>query len=75
MTKIFYRTGNHKINHSIYGGRIYASDFNTDFRGKDNTNGSTIANRIVQDQKYDEQCKKNIENKQNYEGNRTDKNE
>ena len=34
----------------------------TDFRGKDNTNGSEIARRIMSDRKFDMQCKRNIEN-------------
>lgn len=32
-----------------FGGIIYPSDFNTDYRGKDNTNGSNIASRIISD--------------------------
>ena len=30
-----------------FGGLIYPSDFNTDYRGKDNNNGSQIASRIA----------------------------
>ena len=37
--------------HTQFGGYVYASDFNTDYRGKDNIYGSTIANRIAHDQK------------------------
>ncbi len=60
----FYTTGNYKIDHSTFGGRIYLSDFETDYRGKDNNNGSSIAQRIVSDLKFDEQCRKNIENRE-----------
>lgn len=35
--------------HRNFGGVIYKSDFNTDYRGKDNTNGSIIATRIESD--------------------------
>ncbi len=35
--------------HIHFGGIIYLSDFNTDYRGKDNTNGSSIASRIESD--------------------------
>ena len=52
-------------NHTQFGGFIYNSDFNTDYRGKVNTNGSTIASRIASDQRFDEQCRKNIENRKN----------
>ena len=48
----------YKVNHSTFGGIIYPSDYNTDYRGKDNINGSVIANRIMQDRKFDMQCEK-----------------
>ena len=35
--------------HFHLGGKIYQSDFNTDYRGNDNTNGSAIASRIATD--------------------------
>ena len=44
---------------SRFGGRIYLSDFETDYRGKDNTTGSIIASRIISDWRFDEMCKKN----------------
>lgn len=59
MTEIFITTGNYKVDHTKFGGLIYPSDFNTDYRGKTNKNGSEIANRIVGDKKFDEQCKRN----------------
>lgn len=46
--------------HTRFGGLVYASDFNTDIRGKDQKNGSAIASRIVNDYRFDEQCRKNI---------------
>lgn len=38
--------------HRNFGGVIYQSDFNTDYRGKDNTNGSIIATRIESDYRH-----------------------
>lgn len=38
--------------HRHFGGVIYESDFNTDYRGKDNTNGSIIATRIESDYRH-----------------------
>lgn len=48
MTENFYLTEFDK-EHRHLGGVIYPSDFNTDYRGKDNTYGSTIAQRIESD--------------------------
>ena len=61
MPKEFYRTGNYNVDHTTFGGLIYASDFNTDYSGNANTNGSTIASRIISDWRFDESCKKNDE--------------
>ncbi|MCM1120388.1 MAG: hypothetical protein NC543_13625 [bacterium] len=58
MTEICYRA-----DHSTFGGLIYPSDFNTDHRGKQTKNGSAIARRIVSDQKFDLQCRKNDDHK------------
>ena len=44
-----YRTETFDREHIHVGGKIYQSDFNTDYRGKDNTYGSTIASRIAAD--------------------------
>lgn len=38
--------------HKNFGGIIYQSDFNIDFRGKSNTNGSIIAARIESDNRH-----------------------
>lgn len=71
MKRTSDRTKIYKTDHTQFGGCVYASDFNTDYRGKDtNYNGSTIASRIARDQKFDNQCRKNIENRQNYGGNK-----
>lgn len=43
--KIFNREQQHRH----FGGLIYPSDFNTDYRGNDNINGSPIASRIESD--------------------------
>ena len=64
MLETFYRTGNYKTDYTTFGGVIYPSDFNTDYRGKVNTNGSSIAHRIANDCKFDKQCKKNKEDKE-----------
>lgn len=60
MTEKFNRYETYKVEHTKFGGIIYPSDFNTDYSGKCNTNGSSIASRIIQDQKFDEQCRKNL---------------
>lgn len=53
MTEIFYRTGNHKVNYSSFGGVIQLSDFYTNY-----TNGN-IAERIASDWNFDKWCKYN----------------
>lgn len=59
MTETFYRTGNYKVDHTTFGGIICLSDFDTNHRGKNNSNGSSIAKRIISDWKFDRQCKTN----------------
>lgn len=63
MTATDNRSGFHKADHSTFGGVIYQSDFETDHRcnSKSNRAVSTIAQRIMSDRKFDEQCKRNIE--------------
>ena len=63
MTRKTNRYGIYKVDHTKFGGYIYPSDFNTEYRSKDNTNGSPIANRIVKDNQLDKQWRNNIENK------------
>lgn len=55
------RYGIYEVDRSTFGGFIYPSDYNTDNKGKNNTNGSPIANRIINDSKFDKQCRKNRE--------------
>lgn len=69
MTETFYRKENYKVDRSSFGGLIYPSDFNTDFRGRDRTNGSIIAKRIMSDLQFDKQCRNNIVNNLNYREN------
>lgn len=56
------RYGIYEVDHTKFGGLIYQSDFNTDYIRKDNAKGSTIASRIAKDQRFDQQCQKNVEN-------------
>lgn len=51
---------NNYENRSTFGGLIYFTDFYTNYSGNPNTR-SPIANRILQDRKFDKQCKKNLE--------------
>lgn len=57
MTKK-YGTINYKTDYTKFGGIIYPSDYSTDYRGKNNTNGSPIAARIMKDKNFDIQCGK-----------------
>lgn len=51
----------HNARCTTFGGYIFSSDFNTDNRGKNNPKGSPLARRIASDQRFDEQCARNIE--------------
>lgn len=63
MARKNYITETFDKEHIHFGGKIYPSDFNTDYRGKDNTNGSSIAARIETDFRWekkllkDDKCK------------------
>ena len=57
MTKNYYKTGNYKPDHSICGSVIY----NYDFDGY--VSISDMAERIISDWKFDEQCRKNALNR------------
>lgn len=70
MEQTFYTTEIYKADHAQFGGIIYPSDYITDYRRKDNTNGSPIARRITSDQQFDKQCRNNKINQQNYGGNK-----
>lgn len=60
MTERFNRYGIYEIDHTKFGGIIYPSDYNTDYRGKD-TKESQIAKRIISDRNFDYMCNRNIE--------------
>lgn len=40
--------------HQSYGGRVYPSDFNTGYPGKNNPSGSPIASRIASDFRWEQ---------------------
>lgn len=61
MTNTYCTTEAFHVDHSTFGGVIYPSDFETDYREKHNFHGSHIASRIMSDMRFDKQCKKNIE--------------
>lgn len=56
----YYLTGTYGHDPRTFGGLIYESDFNTDYRGDDQKE-SSIAKRIISDWVFDQQCAKNIE--------------
>ena len=45
--------------HNTFGGEIFQSDFNTSYEGTRN-----IAARIASDWRFDEQCRKNYEQRE-----------
>ena len=59
MTRNYYRTGNHKPDHSTCGSVIY----NYDYDGY--VSMADMAERIISDWKLDEQYKKNAESRDN----------
>lgn len=67
MTKPFHKTQYDKTDHTVFGGLISSSDFNTEYQRKENRYGSPIARQIARDKCFDEQCRRNIENRQNKE--------
>lgn len=62
MAENFYKTRAKTFDkeHFHFGGVIYPSDFNTDYRGKDNINGSIIASRIESDFRREKKMKRRI---------------
>ena len=58
MTHKNNRYGIYEVDHRTFGGIIYPSDFDPCY-----TNGN-IASRIENDKKFDEQCRKNLLNRQ-----------
>lgn len=63
MTDKQNRSDGRKTAHSTFGGIIYFSDFNTEYRKSDPVHGSAAARRIEQDFRFDAQCRQNILNK------------
>ena len=61
MTENYYRTRNYNFYHSTFGGIINFSDFCTDYNRSEKS--KSWAERIVSDWKFDEHCRKNIENR------------
>ena len=61
MTRNYYRTENYKPDYSTFGGIINFSDFCTDYNRSEKS--KSWAERIVSDWKFDEHCRKNIENR------------
>ena len=57
MTRNYYRTENYKPGYSTCGSKIY----NYDFDGY--VSMTSMAERIISDWKFDERCKKNVENR------------
>ena len=58
MTQKTNRYGIYEVDHTKFGGIILSSDFDTRYTNRN------IASRIENDKKFDEQCRKNILNKQ-----------
>lgn len=73
MLPTYHNTGMDKADHTKFGGYIYPSDFNTDYRKKGYAASSAIAARIIQDRNFDEQCRKNTLQKVNFERSKTHK--
>ena len=67
MKNQFYDIRVNMTNHRKFGGLIYESDFCTKLKKESNRNGSSIAQRIASDMKFDEQCKRNMKTKRKAE--------
>lgn len=63
MTEAFNKNRKYKVDHSTFGGIIYLSDFDTN-----NSTSRNIAQRIVNDKNFDEQCRRIIRNRNNIGG-------
>lgn len=48
----------YKTDHTKFGGLIYLCDFNTNFSKQYAAKESSVANRIANDMRFDEQCRK-----------------
>jgi hypothetical protein len=65
MKNQFYDIKVNMADYKRFGGFIYESDFCTNFKREGNHNGSSIAQRIESDLKFDEQCKRNMKMRKN----------
>lgn len=63
MTHKTNRYGIYEVDRTKFGGLIFPSDFNTDYRGKDSTHGSQIASRIEADRQREEKLWRKERNK------------
>lgn len=59
MTEKIYATETYNINHSSFGGLIYKGDFD------EHHSMSAVASRIILDLRFDKQCNKNAEIRNN----------
>ena len=59
----YYITETFDKEHRHFGGKIYHSDFNTDYRGNDTPNGSSIAARIASDFNWEKKILRKEQNK------------
>ena len=57
MTRNYYTTGNYKPNHSTCGSKIFKYDFDG------YVSMASMAEKIISDWKFDEQCRKNAEDR------------
>ena len=57
MTRNYYRTGNYKPDRSTCGSKIYNYDFD------EYVSITSMAERIISDWKFDEECRKLAKNK------------
>lgn len=67
MTKNYYKTETYDREHIHFGGLIYYSDFNTDYRGDDQKR-SAFADRIAADMKREYKYMQLSRNKQKMKG-------
>ncbi len=68
MKHQFYDIRINMTDHRRFGGLIHESDFCTNFKKEGNRNGSSIAQRIESDLRFDEQCKRNMKIRKNSGG-------
>lgn len=67
MARTFIKTERFDKEHIHLGGKICLSDFNTNYRGKNNLNSSIIASRIAADFQWEKNMLSNIEKNKQYD--------